>query len=88
MKAAAGLISVFACAVDVCLKKVRSEVPYHGEADLNPWAGVFSAQGFRSAGQRAERGVSCYSKRPIDEFLNRKRRFAPGGQRPPVFEWF
>lgn len=78
MKAAAGLGSVFACAVDVYLRKVRNEVPYHGEVDLNLWAGAFTDQGFRSAGQRAERGVSCYSRCFSGEFFHRKRRRAPG----------
>ncbi|MFJ2681989.1 hypothetical protein [Pseudomonas sivasensis] len=53
MNAAAGLDPVFVCAVDVASKKIKDDVLYHVEVDLNRWAGAFSDQGFRPTGQRA-----------------------------------
>lgn len=58
INAAAGLDPVFTCAVEVASKRVKDDVLYHVEVGLNRWAGAFSDQGFRPAGQRAQRGVS------------------------------
>ena len=58
INAAADLSLHFVCAFDVVLKRVNDDVLYQIEVDLNRWSGVFSGQGFRSAGQRAQRGVS------------------------------
>jgi len=58
MNAAADLSPRFACAFDVASKKVRDDVLYHVQVVPNRWSGAFSGQGFGTARQRAQRGVS------------------------------
>lgn len=58
INAAADLSLRFVCAFDVVLKRVKNGLFYQIQVELNRWSGAFSGQGFRSAGQRAQRGVS------------------------------
>jgi len=58
INAAAALSPRSVCAFDVVSKIVKDDALYEIKVGLNRWSGVFSGQGFRSAGQRAQRGVS------------------------------
>lgn len=58
MNAAADLSPRFTRAFDVASKRVKDDVLYHVQVVPNRWSGAFSGQGFGTARQRAQRGVS------------------------------
>ena len=58
INAAADLSPRFVCAFDIASKRVKDDVLYHVQVVPNRWTGAFSGQGFGTARQRAQRGVS------------------------------
>ena len=58
MNAAADLSPRLACDFGVASKNVRDDMLSHVQVVPNRWSGAFSGQGFGTARQRAQRGVS------------------------------